>query len=96
MSLTCDVTGSTDRVEYLPKYMQTETVKKVCFRVAVKMEQERIEKLRGEISDVAIDAAKEVIEEIAASNPVEKQEPIPEKEEVVEPVKSPKKKKSKK
>lgn len=42
MSLTCDLTGSTDRVEYLPSYMQTETVKKVCFRVAVKMEQERL------------------------------------------------------
>lgn len=42
MSLTCDLTGSTDRVSYLPSYMQTETVKKVCFRVAVKMEQERL------------------------------------------------------
>lgn len=42
MSLTCDVTGSTDNVDYLPKYMQTDKIKKVCFRVAVKMEKERL------------------------------------------------------
>jgi hypothetical protein len=40
--LKCDVTGSTDRVEYLPLYMQTDKVKKVCFKVAIKMEQERL------------------------------------------------------
>ena len=52
MSLKCDVTGSTDRVEKLPEYMQTDKIKKVCFRVAVKMEQERLnpktEKPEGE------------------------------------------------
>lgn len=42
MSLKCDVTGSTDRVEKLPEYMQTEDVKYVCFKVAVKMEKERL------------------------------------------------------
>jgi len=42
-SLKCDVTGSTDRVQPLPLYMQTEKIKKVCFRVAVQMERERIE-----------------------------------------------------
>lgn len=45
MSLKCDVTGSTDRVYPLPSDMQTDKVKKVCFKVAVQMEKERLAKL---------------------------------------------------
>jgi hypothetical protein len=65
--------------------MQTETVKKVCFRVAVKMEQERLAGLTAPV-------VKESLTAETASIPVEKQEPAG--EEVVEqkPVKKGKKK----
>lgn len=87
MSLTCDVTGSTDRVSYLPSYMQSETVKKVCFRVAVKMEQERLAGLTAPV--VAESATTET-----PSILVEKEEVAAAGEEVVEqkPVKKGKKK----
>jgi hypothetical protein len=58
----CDVTGSTDRVQYLPSYMQTDKVKKVCFNVALKMEKERLN--GGE------KASEEVVEKKPVRKPV--------------------------
>lgn len=51
MSLVCDVTGKTDRVEYLPVYMQTDKIKKVCFAVALKMEKERLQPKKEQVAE---------------------------------------------
>lgn len=60
MSLVCDVTGKTDRVEYLPVYMQTDKTKKVCFAVALKMEKERLQPKKEQVAEPVIEPVKEV------------------------------------
>ncbi len=71
----CDVTGSTDRVHYLPLYMQTDKIKKVCFRVAVKMEKERLAKLANPAKVEKPEVKPEVKAEAKAEQPKKARKP---------------------
>jgi len=72
MFLKCDVTGSTDRVQPLPVYMQTDKIKNVCFNVAKKMEKERLEGINRKATVKAEIEEKTPAEEISKEATEEK------------------------